>query len=81
MMTAQEIVDDEGFIILGSRRALSLGAVEPFCDSDWPEFIPHGTKVVIVGEVTREEADAHWMRICGERTESWWPYFYKVIAE
>lgn len=77
-MTAQEIYEKEGFLILSSDRRVSPG-FSKLVPEDSPGPIESGTRVVVVGEATSKENRDYCKRYgfsagCG-------PYFYKVIAE
>ena len=81
-MTAQEIYEREGFLILGSDKPLPLGpkVIENKLTPDHLAMLPRGTMVVVVGEVTTKEEIGYRARTGIQRAHGA-RYFYKVIAE
>jgi hypothetical protein len=79
-LTAQEILDQEGYVVWQSPYPLEIGTVadEPFEDG----ICPKGQKVHIQAEISLAEAIA-WARRCGAAVtpRTGCKYFYKAIAE
>jgi hypothetical protein len=78
-MRAQEIFEREGFLLMWSMTQLKIGQVYEYGRDD---MVPQGSKLVVVGTVTREEAAAYILRN-GMKTKHahLWTYCYKVVAE
>lgn len=59
-MTAQEILDREGFLVLHSYSPLMIGDI---WESNGPTIlslgIEPGTKLVVIGEISRSDAKRH----------------------
>lgn len=77
-MTAQQILDDLGFIPWCLDEEVPVGTVLEEYYNDG--IVPKGAKVVVVGSLSREEAffiahDRGWSE------HSDYKYFYKVVAE
>lgn len=60
MLTAQEVLDQEGYIPFCSTVDRKAGDI---VEVDGGKFVPIGTKLVIVGDLSIEEADALASRI------------------
>lgn len=76
-MTPQEILDQEGFLIYLSTLAVAHGAV--VVNGDLKSMVAFGTKLVVIGEVTRAEALEWAARVrCNIMPAR---HYYKVIAE
>lgn len=87
-MTAQQIVDQEGCLIFGDMHPVRVGEIIEWGPKEYStrgerntDFMPLGTKMVVIGEATFEEADAYMRRVNGMPAHPSWAHFVKVIAE
>jgi len=79
MMSAQEIYEKEGFLIWATWYEVhEIGDVVEELRDD--AVIPRGTRAVVTGTLTREEAIA-WAKRNGLPAKTDQQFFYKIIAE
>jgi hypothetical protein len=78
-ITAQEILDREGFVPICSHIPYEVGDVVEMANSR--SVIPFGTKLKITGTLTREQFYILTEKYHPGRNPGHGPYFFKVIAE
>ena len=78
-LTAQEVLDMDGYIVYLSDNDYSIGSV---VENHRGTKVPTGTKLVVIGTLTRKEGLAQARR-AGWSTRNWEYYdkFYKVVVE
>jgi hypothetical protein len=78
---AQEIFEREGYLVLWSTVPQKIGEVAEVTESE--QLIEKGTKLVVIGTVTRAEAVRYLRRnrLMEDLPFHQWPYLYKVVAE
>jgi hypothetical protein len=80
MMTAQEIFEREGYIVMWSTVRRVPGEVVE--EAQGEVVLQKGTKVVIIGEATVEEAKRFAILSTGRYTpKPRWKFHYRAIAE
>jgi hypothetical protein len=79
----QQMLDTQGYIIIGSTISHKIGDVVVDLIGDGREYENFYGKVVIVDGSTKEEFSQQYLRFFGKEMKifSCWHHFYKVIAE
>ena len=79
-LTAQEALEQEGYVVIESETPISFGAVVK--NYDTTSFVPLGSECVVIGEISRSEVVEYCNRT-GYPGTSFMDqgYFYKAVAE